>query len=752
MAAIKLLHIQLWVTMVSYASHFTWTHDVLADSYETQVFETGFPLPEAIDPNVHTFQDLVCHSRAFVDNSLLIRYMASTSRLMVTLPRAFGKSINLDMIKYFYQMEVDKATLKPIPREETKSYKTFEMGMMYCDGKFEKLKDTFLISGYKNERFFRQLGSVPVVRLNIGQPTLFESLKDVYEGVKEVIRETINDHSYIMNVSYANIDAKVKNCQNMFRSLEESLNSDTGDGNMMSDVIPQLIDLLYKIFDRKVFVIIDEYDAILNEVYFGTSTLNETEMTAVAAFFADFYNAIVKHNENVERVFMTGILRWQGGPTIFSSILDRMEFNTLSGGDAIHFYGMSNDNVLKLLTNAGSHDVFEKVVDHYGGYNFETRPNRTSKFNPYLISCFISQNGIPKEKNFWTQTSNTSAMLTHLIKYKNFNENFLLLISGRAIKLDAYKDIATFTIQDFETFSNVMLKAKQAHKYEWSSLESIRNRDNFGFNILRAIGYLTETNHRPFNYEESDINYEESEVSYFKNIWVKATNKEVLKALAIDYVSIFTGKPDENTARMSIQWTSLLEDCGNALTQVFQGPDPDFKQFAISFEQLINIFLNITCQIEDNGEKAYAKEDIFEKLLAAVINHSVYDIGIKRLETQHQFEYTNDTRRPDVVCQKHNGELFIFELKYCRGDRLNMEKIKDMLENGTTQASGYADWYLHGTDHHLYKAPNATVVVLLVTGYEKRVVLQTSTKLKNYSHSDGLTTGNYWPNSFHPLS
>ncbi|XP_065204433.1 uncharacterized protein LOC135834478 [Planococcus citri] len=409
MAAIKLLNMQLSVTKVSYAILCAWTHDITASAlithrYETKVFETGFPLPEAIDPNVHTFQDLVCHSRAFVDNSLLIRYMAYTSRLVVTLPRAFGKSINLDMIKYFYQMEVDEATLKPIPREETKSYKTFEMGMMYCDGKFEKLKDSFLISGYKNERFFRQLGSVPVVRLNMGQPTLFKSLKDVYEAVKGVIRETLNDHSYIMNVSYANIDPAVQYYQDVFKSLEVSLNSDTGNGG----VIPRLINLLYEIFHRKVLVIIDEYDAILNELCFGTSKLNDTEMTAVEDYFDHFYGQIVKHNIHVDRVFMTGTKC-----RIFSSIA-RMKYNTLGGGDAIHFYGMSNDNVLKLLSNAGLHNMFEKVLDHYDEYKFETGPNRTSKFKPNFIARFISQNGIPKEKNFWTSTSSTSAMLTIL--------------------------------------------------------------------------------------------------------------------------------------------------------------------------------------------------------------------------------------------------------------------------------------------------------------------------------------------------
>ncbi|XP_065204522.1 uncharacterized protein LOC135834523 [Planococcus citri] len=207
--------------------------------------------------------------------------------------------------------------------------------------------------------------------------------------------------------------------------------------------------------------------------------------------------------------------------------------------------------------------------------------------------------------------------------------------------------------------------------------------------------------------------------------------------------SVFeTGFPlTRSGAEKNAQWISCLVNCGVKLARVLRNPHTAnyYKQFAFSFEQLIKKYFDSPYQDESE-----ACEETFETLLTTVINHNIYDIGIRRLEIKHQFEDMGDTRTPDVVLQKHNGGLVIFEVKYCRGNALNMNMIEDMLKNATTQALGYADWYLYGKYQHLYNAPSAKVIVLLVTEYEKRVVLQTSDRLRDFFTE--LPTMNHWSN------
>ncbi|XP_065204523.1 uncharacterized protein LOC135834524 [Planococcus citri] len=186
------------------------------------------------------------------------------------------------------------------------------------------------------------------------------------------------------------------------------------------------------------------------------------------------------------------------------------------------------------------------------------------------------------------------------------------------------------------------------------------------------------------------------------------------------------------------QWISVIENCGNKLARVLHGLNPDFKEFALSFEQMINVYFNRT--------GSWPHEALFRGLFMTVITQNWSELGINGMELYdlpRMYEELANTTIPDFIIHHRNKAATIFQLRYCEGNKPNMSMIEDMLKNGTTEALKYADWYLHGRYQDEYDTPRVNVVVLVVTEYEneKRVVLQTCHKLK-------VTTANYWPNSF----
>jgi len=140
-----------------------------------------------------------------------------------------------------------------------------------------------------------------------------------------------------------------------------------------------LTEYLYKYYEQKVIVIIDEYDSLIINSY-ENNYYNEAIL-----FFNNFYNSALKDNKYLEKGFLTGILR-VAKEDIFSG-LNNLEVCSILDNKYSSFFGLTEDEVLKVLDYFNMEYELNEVKDWYDGYRF----GNSEIYNPYSILKYIDK-------------------------------------------------------------------------------------------------------------------------------------------------------------------------------------------------------------------------------------------------------------------------------------------------------------------------------------------------------------------------
>ena len=219
---------------------------------------------KAIPVGIENFKELREEGYYYVDKTFLI-YEILINKAKVTLftrPRRFGKTLNMSMLKYFFNIE---------NKEENRKL-------------FENLKISD--STYMNEQ-----GKYPVI---------FISLKDLKENNWEECLESIKDIMYKVFNDYEFLREKLNLVEKrQFDKIWEM----TGNEKNFKTSLLDLSKYLNKYYSKKVIILIDEYDApIINA--FNNGYYNEA-----INFFQVFYSSALKTNDSLKYGILTGITR-----------------------------------------------------------------------------------------------------------------------------------------------------------------------------------------------------------------------------------------------------------------------------------------------------------------------------------------------------------------------------------------------------------------------------------------------------------
>ncbi|WP_221179572.1 AAA family ATPase, partial [Candidatus Cardinium hertigii] len=205
------------------------------------------------------FKNLLLHSDVFVDKSLLIKELLEESSevILITRPRRWGKSLNMSMIKRFFEIEVN-AQGEPLPETERINPALFLGGTI----------DLKLATGRKKLLQKLQIASCPdtIIEYQGKFPVILCNLKDVKgstyqeieEGIGITLKNTYNQHSYLLDSTAIQLNEK----KAMQAYLDESATR-----QHLKQGLRFLSELLYKHFNQKVYMLIDEYDTPINHAY-----------------------------------------------------------------------------------------------------------------------------------------------------------------------------------------------------------------------------------------------------------------------------------------------------------------------------------------------------------------------------------------------------------------------------------------------------------------------------------------------------
>ena len=316
---------------------------------------------KAVPVGIEDFERIVREDYYYVDKTQLIEELL-INRAPVTLftrPRRFGKTLNMSMIKYFFDVK---------NKEENKKL-------------FENLK-------IYNSEYMSEQGKYPVI---------FISLKDLKGDTWEECLKRLKLFIFDLYAEFEYIREKMNEWDK--RKFEKVLYEKEDTDYIMS--LKFLSDSLYKYHGEKVIILIDEYDApIINA--FDKGYYNEA-----VNFFQTFYSSALKTNNSLKYGILTGITRIikEG---IFSG-LNNLYVNTILSRDYSEYFGLLESEVVEMLDYFDMKYKIEEVREWYNGYIF----GESEVYNPWSIVNYIKEKEI---KAYWANVSGNTLlenMLNH---------------------------------------------------------------------------------------------------------------------------------------------------------------------------------------------------------------------------------------------------------------------------------------------------------------------------------------------------
>ena len=176
-----------------------------------------------------------------------------------------------------------------------------------------------------------------------------------------------------------------------------------------ADAVRTLADFLQRYYDKKVIILLDEYDTPMQEAWLSDYWNEAVE------FFRGFFNSTFKTNDSLERGLITGITRISK-ESVFSDLNNLVVITTTSKDYATAF-GFTEEEVFQALENAGLGKEQQGVKAWYDGFSFG---EHTDIYNPWSIASFIKNNG--RYQAYWSNTSGNGLVNTliqggnHMVK------------------------------------------------------------------------------------------------------------------------------------------------------------------------------------------------------------------------------------------------------------------------------------------------------------------------------------------------
>ena len=264
-------------------------------------------------------------------------------------PRRFGKTLNMSMLKYFFDV-----------KEAEENRKLFKN--LYIE---------------KTENF-REQGQYPVVFLSL-KDLKADNWESMVNYLKVLISNLCLENRYLL-----------KNLDSFDKALFENYINKNAKIESLKDTLKFLTRILYEKYNKKVIILIDEYDAPLVSAYHNKYYDNAKD------FFKTFYSSVLKDNTYLQMGVMTGIIRViKAG--IFSD-LNNLSTYTILSDFYPNCYGLTEEEVKKSLIDYNLEYEMGDVKDWYDGYRF----GKSEVYNPWSILNFLHAKEL---RAYWVDTS-----------------------------------------------------------------------------------------------------------------------------------------------------------------------------------------------------------------------------------------------------------------------------------------------------------------------------------------------------------
>ena len=355
-------------------------------------------MKKGIGIGIEDFKQMIREDCYYFDKTNYIEELLKDRTMirLFTRPRRFGKTLNMTTLKYFFDV-----------RNTEENRKLF--------------KDLYI----EKSEYFKEQGQYPTIFITL-KDTKKNNWEECFSKIKIILRDLYGEHNYIKDK--LSINEKEEYDKILFKK----------DDAEYDNALLNLTKYLYNYYQKKVVLLIDEYDSPLitaNQFGYYKEAIN---------FFRDFLSSALKTNSNLKMGVLTGIVQ-VAKEGIFSGLNNVKTYNIL--GDKFEtFFGLSEEEVENALKYFGMTYEIKEVKRWYDGYKF----GNAEVYNPWSIINYLSDRGL---QAYWVNTSDNALIYDNL---KNSTvdvfKDLQTLFEGKEIK----KEISPFfTFEELSKFDGI---------------------------------------------------------------------------------------------------------------------------------------------------------------------------------------------------------------------------------------------------------------------------------------------------------
>ena len=337
------------------------------------------------------FKEIIDKDLYYVDKSMLVYDILRNGEknLLITRPRRFGKTLNMSMMKYFFDIN---------EKENAYLFDGLEIARHYDE-----------VKEYRN--------AFPVISLSLKEAKQ-NCFDDAFYNIRLTIQNQFEKYRYAWESDKVSVSEKKQ---------AELIMDENAEPKVLGNSVRLLTSCLYKYYGRKAVILIDEYDVPLESAYLNGY------YEKMVGFIRTLFSSALKTNDNLDFSVITGCLR-VSKESIFTG-LNNLKIRSIQSIKYSGAYGFTPEEVYGIL---GYYDIEEKEEElkrWYDGYIFGNQ----EIYNPWSvlnqIDSWVNEDYDDIPQLWWINTSGNDILQT-LIKNANRKAKDLIecLISGGSVE------------------------------------------------------------------------------------------------------------------------------------------------------------------------------------------------------------------------------------------------------------------------------------------------------------------------------
>ena len=349
------------------------------------------------------FKALRIRQNYYIDKTMYIKdIIDNESRvILVTRPRRFGKTLNMSMLKYYFDCR---------QKDNIELFKGLKI-----------LKE--------EEKYTSKLGAYPVIYITL-KDVQDRSFENMLLNLKSTMINVYQEHRYLLESSKIYPEEKEIITDILFERENEII---------LRNSIKDLSKYLYRYYERPVILLIDEYDVPIQNAY-----VEEYYKEAIN-FFKTFFGATFKDNPYLEKTVITGVSRIAKESIVSGA--NNFKVYTVLDDEFSDDFGITEEEMEKIYKDFDIQDKKEEIKNWYDGYKIG---NREGIYNPWSILNYLADK---KLRPYWVNTSSNDLIKLILKNSTTVKEKMERLLKGEAVEVKI--DIETVILGIEENEENI---------------------------------------------------------------------------------------------------------------------------------------------------------------------------------------------------------------------------------------------------------------------------------------------------------